>query len=419
MKKNLDFETLDINIEEFDPTIKVYDESAYYIDCDATLQAIIPIEEDYYLLFDQTVFFPEEGGQTCDRGTISFEDTTHNVIDVHIQKANGKEYIFHRISGKSINPNTFSKGTVFHQEIDFDHRYSNMQNHTGEHIFSGIVKMKFGYENVGFHLSDNIVTMDYSGPLSDEDIAEIEHEVNYVIKEDFPVYCTYPTKEELTDLNYRSKIEIDGPVRIVTIPGVDTCACCAPHVYSTCEIGMFVVLSSQSYKGGTRLSVLSGWRALEYTKSNQKLLEELSHDLKLPFEEIPGGVNKLLSDIDTLKREKASLQTELLNMKLTSLPPNGKSICIHVPEADSRVKRDCINNLKSSRSKYVMIMDGSNGHYSFIMGSSDSNCNDVLSNLRTSIDVKGGGKPEMVQGSMDGDIEEIKKKLLDADFSFI
>jgi len=423
MKKNINLSDFSfLNLKEMSSTIKAYDDSSYITDHDARLEAILPIEDDFYMLFDSTIFFPEEGGQTCDRGTLTWNGHTLEVIDVYLKKEDSKEFILHRVRGcdvdSDINSSLVNKDK-YHMEIDFDHRYSNMQNHTGEHIFSGIVKKEFGYDNVGFHLSDNSVTMDYDGPLTDVDVARIEEEVNFVIAQNFPVYCMYPTREELDGLDYRSKIEIDGPVRIVEIPGIDTCACCAPHVYSTCEVGHLIVLSAISYKGGTRLSILCGDRANKYIKENQNTLFEISHKLKLPFEELTSGVDKLQLDNQSLKQEISSLQAELLKMKLNSIPSSVDNLCINVPTADSRVKRDCINELKQKYPGLIMILDGNESHYSFVLGSSTQNCNAFLASIRDKLDIKGGGKAEMVQGSIDDSIAAIERTLIENDFLII
>ncbi|MCR4782775.1 MAG: alanyl-tRNA editing protein [Lachnospiraceae bacterium] len=426
MKKNIDLDKLTNTTFLSSPqTEKVYDYSAYDPFNEAKLLHIIPIEDDLYLLFDSTIFFPEEGGQTCDKGKISFnlEGQSHilDIIDVHLQKIDKKEYIFHRIKGndsEDILNEAISKGIIFSMEIDFDYRYSNMQNHTGEHIFSGIVKKEFGYDNVGFHLSDNSVTMDYNGPLTDSDVARIEEEVNYVIAQNFPVYCSYPGKDELIDLDYRSKIEIDGPIRIVEIPGVDTCACCAPHVYSTCEVGHLIVLSSTSYKGGTRLSILCGDRANKYIKDNQNMLFALSHTLKLPFEDLQGAVEKMQKEIYDLKIDISNMQSDMLKMKLKSLPATG-NICICVKDTDSKVKRDCINELKLNRDGYIMILDSKENSRSYVLGSRDKNCNDFLKEISDRLIIKGGGKPEMIQGSIESDNETIINVLKQNNFTII
>ena len=138
-----------------------------------------------------------------------------------------------------------------------------MQNHSGEHIISGLVHRHFGYDNIGFHMGSEAITMDFNGELTKENLREIEKEANEAVVKNLPILSYFLEKEELKNLEYRSKIEIEGQVRIVEIPGYDKCACCAPHVKRTGEIGVIKLLSGQRYKGGTRVSMLCGFRALE------------------------------------------------------------------------------------------------------------------------------------------------------------
>ena len=228
-------------------TIKLYDENAYNTEFTATVTSCVLDEKrdnTFIVTLDKTLFFPEEGGQTPDRGVIvklSEDDIEKlkgkdsdflkdfpaiNVLDVQIKD----EVIYHYLDKE------LPEGTPVYGVIDWQHRFSNMQQHSGEHIFSGIVNSRFGYDNVGFHLSDSIVTMDYSGPLTEEELADIEKSVNLAIYENREIRAWYPSPDELADINYRSKKELTGAVRIVEVDGYDICACCAPHVKRTGEI---------------------------------------------------------------------------------------------------------------------------------------------------------------------------------------
>jgi len=413
MKKNISIKDYpNIDFSKIPGTGKVYDELPYLTDTDAQLLAVLPIESDYYLLFDKTVFFPKEGGQSPDKGIISISGQDIEVTDVHIQKADGIEYIFHRVNA-SVGDFVcgLTSGASATMSIDWSHRYSNMQNHSGEHIFSGLVHKHFGYNNVGFHLSDNSVTMDYNGPLSPEDLAKLEYEANYVIRANFPILCDFPSKEKLESLEYRSKIELEGKVRIVTIPEVDVCACCAPHVFSTCEVGQLIIISSQNYKGGVRISILCGERAYAYIRENKAYLDDLSHKMALPYDKISKEIDKLYTEISGLKAEIFSYQRELLSYKLDKLPHSYADICITPGKTDSRVMRDTINDLKEDRPGYLMILSGTDSSYNYIMGSSDKDCRKVLKELQKELDIKGGGKPEMIQGSITEPMDKIREVL--------
>lgn len=207
------------------PTRCLYDEKPYEVEFEAQVLSCEKGEKGYQVILDQTQFFPEQGGQTPDQGSLHLkkpktEENNVRVLDVQITDG-----IIIHTTDAPLEEESRVVGSV-----DWDYRFSNMQQHTGEHIFSGLVHEKYGYNNVGFHLSDSVVTMDFDGTLDKTQVKELERKANQVIYANLPVEVSYPTKEELAALEYRSKKELEGQVRIVTIPGVDVCACCAPHV---------------------------------------------------------------------------------------------------------------------------------------------------------------------------------------------
>ena len=219
-------------------TKKLYDDNAYATTFDAAITAVEKDEDEgfVWLTLDGTLFFPEEGGQSPDRGTINGLAVT----DVQIKN----DVIRHKVDmgcargeGDGCEPGGgetgFSVGATVHGIIDWEYRYRNMQMHTGEHIFSGLVHSIFGYDNVGFHLSDRTATMDYNGKLSELQLNELEERANRVITDNREVNAWYASEEELARMSYRSKKAIDGAVRLVEVDGVDLCACCAPHVRTT------------------------------------------------------------------------------------------------------------------------------------------------------------------------------------------
>ena len=202
------------------------------------------------------MFYPEGGGQPADRGTLTLPDgTVLRVLDVHEQAG----VIWHTVDAL---PAAAAPGAAAAGCIDWDWRFDKMQQHTGEHILSGILHQMFGAENVGFHVGSEVVRMDTSVPISPEGLRQAELAANRIVWQDVPVLISYPTREELAALVYRSKKEIEGQVRIVTIPGADVCACCGTHTRTTGQVGQIKILASENYKGGMRLSVVCGARAL-------------------------------------------------------------------------------------------------------------------------------------------------------------
>jgi len=225
-------------------TLKLYDTDSYATEFDAVVLSCNECEKGYEIVLDRTVFFPEEGGQCCDRGTLNGYDIT----DVQIKS----NVIYHYSDTK------FEIGAKVHGIIDFKLRFRNMQNHTGEHIICGIAHKLYGYENVGFHLGEDYVTMDLSGPLSKKQVHELELLANEAIYKNVSVTAYYPGKEKIKNMFYRGKSDIEGDIRIVRIKDYDVCACCAPHVAKTGEIGIIKIIDYTPHRGGMRLTILCG-----------------------------------------------------------------------------------------------------------------------------------------------------------------
>ena len=411
-------------------TIRLYDKDAYATEFEATVLLCEPKADTdnlYEVVLDQTLFFPEEGGQSPDKGIIN----GINVVDVQIKNGVITHTVDIVVTGNETGRepdktgqdkakldktkiDAISIGSHVAGKIDWQHRFYNMQQHSGEHIFSGIVHSRFGFENVGFHLSDSVVTMDFSGVISPENIADIEREVNVAITKNIPVEVTYPSKTELESLEYRSKIEIEGQVRIVTIPGYDVCACCAPHVKRTGEIGMLKVMNYQNYKGGVRISILCGFRALEAFRQKSQIVSELMGIFTTNQEAIIDNVTKLKASNQSLKSELGSAKAEIMDYKIASLPTDINNAMLFEADLDSNAARNCVNKLVEKYSGVGAVFTGNDEDgYSFIIGSKNVDCNNIAAALRNKLEARGGGKPVMVQGSVKADRNKIEKVLDD------
>lgn len=376
---------------EIAKTVRLYDQDAYATEFEAEVLACEEVEKKekkvYQVWLDQTLFFPEEGGQSPDMGTID----GIKVLDVQIKD----EVITHTLAAP------LAVGTMVKGVVDWKHRFYNMQQHSGEHIFSGVVHNRFGYDNVGFHLSDSIVTMDFNGVITAEDIEEIETEVNQAIIENIPVEVSYPTKEELKVLEYRSKIEIEGQVRIVTIPGYDVCACCAPHVRRTGEIGMLKVMNVQSYKGGVRISILCGFRALEAFRQKADIITELMAQFSTNQEALVENVTKLKNTNQTMKNQLASAKQELMEYKVAAIPEDSENAILFESDLDTPVVRNVVNGLVEQFTGICAVFVGNDeSGYQFIIGSKNKDCRQIAAALREKLSARGGGSDKMIQGSI-------------------
>ena len=359
-------------------------------------------KNQYEVVLDRTAFFPEEGGQYADSGRLFQGEQEIPVLDV--QEKNG---ILIHYTEKALQ-----EGTEITGEIDYEERFSKMQQHTGEHIVSGIVHRRFGYNNVGFHLGNEEVTMDFDGMLTMEQIREIEREANEAVAANVEIQVLYPTKEELKDIAYRSKMEIEGQVRIVRIPGWDTCACCAPHVTATGEIGIIKLTGAIKYKGGMRVSMLCGFRALEDYNRKEESVIAISRKLSAKPETIVEAVERLEKEIQAGKEKIIRLQEQYIKGILAGVKPEDTCVLLFEEELDPAAMRSFVNDAMEITTGICGVFIGNEEEgYRYVLGSKEQNINAIAKEMNQAFNGRGGGKPPMVQGSLKAAKENIEEFL--------
>ena len=359
-------------------------------------------KNQYEVVLDRTAFFPEEGGQYADSGRLFQGEQEIPVFDV--QEKNG---ILIHYTEKALQ-----EGTEITGEIDYEERFSKMQQHTGEHIVSGIVHRRFGYNNVGFHLGNEEVTMDFDGMLTMEQIREIEREANEAVAANVEIQVLYPTKEELKDIAYRSKMEIEGQVRIVRIPGWDTCACCAPHVTATGEIGIIKLTGAIKYKGGMRVSMLCGFRALEDYNRKEESVIAISRKLSAKPETIVEAVERLEKEIQAGKEKIIRLQEQYIKGILAGVKPEDTCVLLFEEELDPAAMRSFVNDAMEITTGICGVFIGNEEEgYRYVLGSKEQNINAIAKEMNQAFNGRGGGKPPMVQGSLKAAKENIEEFL--------
>ena len=386
-------------------TVRLYDRKPYETDFEAEVISCEKEDRDgscvYQTVLTATLFFPEEGGQSPDKGTID----GITVLDVQIAKG----VITHTLE------QPLETGRVVTGRVDWRHRFSNMQQHTGEHIFSGVVHRRFGLDNVGFHLSDSVVTMDYNGALSEEQLSEAEWETNRAIAENLPVRVFYPDGKEKHALDYRSKKEVEGDLRLVEIPGYDLCACCAPHVKRTGEIGMLKVMQSQRYKGGVRVSILCGFRALAAFREKAAVISDMTHLLSAGQDMLVDSAKRLMREREELKNALAEERWRNLKARIAVMPVDGqgtKPRLLFEEELDEILMRRAVNQMTEQGPGICAVFAaGKDGGFRFVLGSADRDCRAVAALLREKLGAKGGGSERMIQGNLHASSEEIRKAL--------
>ena len=371
---------------------KLFYIDTHILDFSATVLECTADEKDrgIWLALDQTAFFPEEGGQAADRGTINDME----IIDVQIKN----DIIYHLIP----STDSITQGSVITGHVDWEQRFDFMQQHSGEHIISGLLHSHFGFKNVGFHLGAAEVTLDFDQPISMEMLREIEKEANEIVWKNLPVHATFPTKETLSQLNYRSKIEIEKDVRIVEIPGVDTCACCAPHVDKTGEIGMIKITNVQSHRGGVRINILCGGRALRDYTFRQDIVSSMSALLSSKPEKLVDNTVRVMEETTSWKQKADALANQLLEQKLDTLPnPDDQpSPLVFIDLNNPIAVRNAVNSLCAKYPGYCAVFTGNDeSGYQFIIGSSTKDCRQLAVEMRSKLDAKCGGSSPMIQGS--------------------
>ena len=303
-------------------------------------------------------------------------------------------------------------GTLVAGKVDFAVRFDKMQQHTGEHILSGIVCATYGYNNVGFHLSSEITTLDFDGELSEEQVRELEIRVNQAIHENIPVQVKFPTKAELAEMDYRSKIEIEGQVRIVEIPGIDRCACCAPHVKTTAEVGLLKIQSCDRHRGGCRLTIVCGMRALKDYQQKQESVGKVSAALSAKPEKIGEAVEHLQEQQAKLREQLNHIQAMYLQEKLDKIHAEDQCICIFEEALDSIAMRNFVNGAMERCDGICGAFIGNDEKgYHYILGSKELDVREISKQLNAKFNGKGGGKPQMVQGSLNGTKKEILEEI--------
>lgn len=392
---------------------KLYYEDIHMTEFEATVTECIYDEKKkiYKVVLDQTAFFPEEGGQTADKGTLTvknetgFEPAPLPLLDAHIKN----EIIYHYVERE------IPEGTVIKGNVDWTQRFDFMQQHSGEHIISGLVNKHYGFDNTGFHLSLREVTLDFNGVLTLEQLREIEIMANEAVWKNIPVQIACPSSDKLPALEYRSKLDLTENVRIVTIPGYDVCACCAPHVDATGQIGMIKITNVQSHRGGVRVNILCGNRALNDYTVKQDNAAFISAALSVKQNLIADGVERLKEENFKQKEIINRLQAAVLKNLADTLPEPEESThaFLFVEPMDDIAIRNLINELVLKYSGYVGIFWGNDTEgYRYIVGSSTLDCRVPATLLREKFGAKGGGKAPMIQGNVVAMREQIEAVIM-------
>ena len=382
----------------------------YLREFDATVVACTEGKKGFEVVLDNTAFYPEGGGQPADLGTLG----EAKVSDVRRQ--NG---VIVHFTDKALEV-----GATVHGVLDWERRYDNMQNHTGEHVLSGVINHAFGYENVGFHMHDDAITIDMDGPMTDDDVKAMEKAANDMIKADIAVDISFPSAEERAAMGFRSKKELTGKVRIVNIPTADCCACCGTHVKSTQEVGIIKVLSASKHRGGTRIEFVCGDRALrDFTKKHDEVIKA-SRLLSVKPDEVAAAVEKTLQTLVARDERIAQMNQRYFEMKTTMLPADQTILTLFEEGLTPfELKLFATQVAESKKAQVTALLapaaaaDGALV-YNYVIAWDDARLREASKTLNQRLNGRGGGK-DMVQGSFKAARAEIETAIAEVLGAFI
>ena len=345
-----------------------------------------PTKQGFAVILDQTAFYPEGGGQASDIGTLG------GVKVIHTSEEG--ETVVHLCDAP------LEIGAEVEGNIDWDHRFDLMQQHTGEHIISGLIHAKYGHHNTGFHMGADVITIDFDGIVPPEDLAEIEAAANKAIWSDIPLKIWTPSPEELPDVFYRTKRALPWPVRIVQVPGYDSCACCGVHVERTGEVGLVKLFSSVRFRSGSRIELLCGRRALEFLSRNyeQNLLVSRAFSAKLS--ETGAAAEKMNELLTQQKMKISSLETDIFSTIVEQCVEKG-NVLIFREGLDSVLVRKLADLAADRCGGTAAVFSGTDETgYSYCLVSRREDLRQFGKAMNVALNGRGGGKPEFQQGSV-------------------
>ena len=366
---------------------KLYYDSAYIKEFEAQVLSCQEGKKGWEITLSATAFYPEGGGQPADTGLLG----NVRVTDVH--EKDGQ--VVHYTDGP------LPVGEMVRGVIDWDRRFQHMQEHSGEHLVSGLIHQRFGYDNVGFHMGTDEVTIDFNGVLEWGDLMAIEEKANGMIWENLEISAVYPEKDELDAMEYRSKKELTGAVRIVSIPGGDVCACCGTHVERTGEIGLVKFLSMIHYKGGVRISLLCGKRAVEDYERKRDQVQKISVLLSARPGEISRAVEKLKDEEAKLQEKLVAAYDKLIATEVRDIKEGDGDIFILEPDFEAIQLRHLVNRLlEEKKGRTVLALGGAaEGSFLYVLGSRDGDMRRLSRELNGLLNGRGGGSAQMAQGT--------------------
>ena len=373
---------------------RLYEANSFLTSFDAVVESCVQGKKGYDIILNQTAFYPEGGGQPYDTGILGGV----RVLEVH----NRDGRVVHTCDG------ALEAGSAVSGEIDWARRFDLMQQHSGEHIVSGMAHAKWGCDNVGFHLGSDVVTIDLNVLLTPEQLQELEADVNRYLWEDHPIEIAYPSREELETIDYRSKKELTGQVRIVTFPGADCCACCGTHVRSSGQVGLVKLLSMEKFRDGVRIQLVCGGRALGYFSALQAQNAQVSHLLSAKVFETGAAVERLMEEAAALKARCAAMEDAAFARLAEEHRGKGDVLLFEDGLSPDSLRRLCDAVLHTCGGRCACFSGSEEAGYKYAIGQLGGQLRELTKQLNQALSGRGGGKPDFVQGSVQASQAEIR-----------
>lgn len=372
---------------------KLYYEDSHLKTFDAVVTGCTPAEGGYHVTLSATAFYPEGGGQPSDTGALGHS----RVLSVREQG----ETILH------LCDSALPVGSTVTGTIDWDRRLDLMQQHSGEHIVSGIIHGIYGYHNVGFHMGADVVTIDFDGPIAPEALQIIEDKANLAVWQNLPIACTYPSREELPGVNYRRKKDLPWPVRIVDVPGIDLCACCGTHVKRTGEIGLVKLFSCVKFHEGVRIEMACGKRALDLLNQAYDQNRQVSQAFSAKIQETGPAARRMNEALAAEKFRAAGLEKRLFGYIAQGYA--GQSTAVHFEDAlTPGANRELCDTIARQAAVAITLSGTDETGYSFCVISRTGDAKAIGTAAVQALKGRGGGKREAFQGSLAASRQEIE-----------
>lgn len=374
-------------------TERLYYSDSYIKEFDAIVVSCEKLEKGYKVVLNKTAFFPEGGGQKADTGFIGEAKVTD------VQESD--EVIYHFVD-KELNAST-----EYNCKLDWEQRFLRMQSHSGEHIVSGVVHSLYGYDNVGFHMEEDYVTVDFSGELTREQLDEVEEKTNRYIYDNIEIECFFPSEDEIENLDYRSKLDLKEGVRLVRIGEADLCACCAPHVKRTGEIGVVKILDFMRHRGGVRIVMKSGLKAVFDYREKYTSVYDVSVMLSSKQHEIASYVDKKIKENETLQRSFTTFKMQIAENDKENLSYIGDTALFISSFYDSDMMRELANFGMTQKELCVILSGNEENGFSYVAGSLNFDLMRFAKHFNSALNGRGGGRGTMIQGKVTATKQDI------------